>query len=224
VESRIFSVVIFLIASFLCGCISDQSKAIDEKKTKIKKHILIKPGPEKGKDASIHIYRPTLNRSDVDFLNVIVWTILGEKTIGRSLMDFKTPFLGKEAQIDSAFLFLHLISKSESDSKYQGNSGENALFISRITSAWEENNVNWINQPSFTHQNQSELSELGNKSNGKVSINVTQLLIDNDNDNHIGFYLLFQKETLFSQLLFASSDHSDSTKWPELEIYYHEVE
>ena len=190
------------------------------------KSIVIKPCGSQGKDTRISISSP-LNTAfaDMDALIVNTWTILGVKTINRSLIGFKTN-LNKDIQVDSVFLKLHLISKTLFDHTYIGNSGENALYVQRITSDWKEHEVNWINQPTFTHKNQVEVPAIFEKSEGVVSINVTKLFQDHlaeaKTGNEMGLYIRMKSEEVYKKVYFASSDNTDFDKHPELIVYYTE--
>jgi hypothetical protein len=217
-----FSVLVS--ALFLLNC--EQQTNVPAESVMRSKFISIKPCGNQGKDTRISISSPLMTSfANMDDLIVNTWTILGEKTINRVLIAFNT-HLENDVVIDSVFLNLHLIAETPFDLTFIGNSGDNAMYVQRITSEWEEQEVNWINQPAFTHKNQVKIPSLYEKSDGVVKIDITQLFRDHmfegKTGNEFGLYIRHQAEEVYKKVYFASSDHADFNKHPELEIYYTE--
>jgi len=101
-----------------------------------------------------------------------------------------------------------------------GNSNE--CVLKRVTSAWTEHTVTWINQPATTDTDQVILPESTSSMQDYPNIDVTAMVqhMVNYPSTNYGFQLRLTSESYWSQLLFASGDNPDSTKHPKLEITY----
>lgn len=114
-----------------------------------------------------------------------------------------------------------------------GNSGhtgsphatDNEVLIRRVTSAWNENTVTWNTMPTTTTANQittpaSTTQWNWNYTNSSPELlDMVQDMISNPTSN-FGFMLQLNNENIRRGMLFASSDHPDSTLWPELIVTY----
>ncbi len=223
--SKIFILQVFIFTLSGCETNIDESNLSNVKR---RKHLVIKPCRQNGKDSSINISVPTDGNPNCDYIAVHTWTILSKITIGRGLLSFNTQSISESVEIDSVFLKLFLIQESSFDPTFNGNSGNNEFYVQRITSEWDDEKVNWINQPDFTYQDQIIVPAVNNTSEGFVRINITKMFqasLHSENSNkEIGFYLKLVKEEVYSKIYIASSNHDDHEKHPELEIYYREVE
>lgn len=208
------------------GCKSENALESKPFKTEINKKVVLKPGSDEGKDASINIIIPTSNRGDSDVLALFTWTALSESMIVRSFVGFNLLDISEESRIDSVFLNLYLIRNSETDYTFYGNSGNNSFFVQRIIEPWNEHQVNWVNQPLSTKRNVVLVEKVDTLSYGLMRIDVTNLVKDSVNNlfPEFGFCLRLKNEEKYTRVFFASSDYGDSTKHPELEIYYSEYE
>ena len=207
-----------------CGPEPDSISEID--KIEIKKHLVIKPGPLEGKDAWIAIIKPAINQhADVDHIGGIGWTILGVKAIGRSLIGFKIPEVDM-VKVDSVYLNLTPISKSRNDHVFNGNSGENTVIIKRVTGNWSEDKVTWVNQPSETFNHAVKAGPFSVDDTSTVRLDVSNMFLENirDNRNEFAINISLVNEKPYSRTIFASSDHSDASKHPSLEVYYSVME
>lgn len=104
---------------------------------------------------------------------------------------------------------------------YHSNlSGSNASVVKRIVSSWSESEVNWVNQPSVTDTSQVFVPQSTSPTENFI-INVTNLVKDAAAiGDSVGFLMKLVDEQYYRALVFASSDNSDSAKWPRLEIEY----
>lgn len=186
--------------------------------------IVIQPGAKEGKDAYIYDYvgiDSTTNLGNAPILPVSAWTHNGMPAITRALMQFSLTVLPKGAQIKSALLTMFYYPTDSIDLTYHSNlSGSNASVIKRIVSPWTEDGVNWSNQPYITDTNQVFVPQSTSPTEDFV-IDVTNLVIDaGEKGDSVGFLMRLITEKYYRALVFASSDNSDSTKWPKLEIEY----
>ncbi len=183
--------------------------------------ITLKPGPSLGKDAWITSNAPTTNYGNYANFAAIAWTSGGE-FVSRGLIDFDLSGIPANATITDAFLNLYCNTTSDHPQLHSSLSGSNSCFLERITGTWDENTVNWNNQPSTTAMNRITLTESSSSTQDYLNINVKNLVIDmyNNKTTSHGMMLKLVDEVKFRSLIFANSDHTDQTKWPQLKICY----
>jgi hypothetical protein len=181
--------------------------------------ITLRPNAVSGKDAYIESYNTTINYGTSANFAAIAWTGGGHSFVSRSLIDFNLSTIPAGATINNAYLSLYCNTTSDHT---ELNSGSNASFIQRITYAWDENTVTWNNQPSTTPVNEVTLPQSISQTQDYPNINVTQLISDirNNPSTSFGMMIQLQTEAVYRSMIFASSDHSDSTKWPMLKVCY----
>jgi len=190
--------------------------------------LVLQPGGVAGKDAPIYScvangYDTTNFGSDLE-LNALAWTYQGNPGVGRGLLQFNLSGVPINATIQSATLTLYNNPQSQNgllNGQHSQLSGSDAAWLQRVTSTWAENTVTWNTQPTTTTLNEVALPADTNPNENYV-VDVKQLVIDmiNNPTTSFGFMLKLQTEQYYRCLLFASSDHPDSTLHPKLEICY----
>lgn len=181
----------------------------------------IKPGPDKGKDAYINLTNYSPN-GDEESLVASVWTHGGEPGKGRFLIDFHLPELSGEKELIRAELNLY----HNPSSGHQGHTrlgGSNEIVIQRITEPWDENTVYWYNQPQTTSENEAYVNPSNLADQHYLNIDITNLMNDilaNPDEGFGLFVKLIDESAMYRSVVFGSSDHSDSSLWPSLDIYY----
>ncbi len=183
--------------------------------------ITIVPNAATGKDAMIELRNSTVNSNfgnNVDFATWS-WTLTGEPTITRSLIEFQLPTLPQGATMTSAKLSLKCNTTS---SIPQLHSGANSSILKRITGTWNESTVTWNNQPSATNNNQVFLNASTSNNQDYNDIEIIGLVNDAKaaNQTAIGLSLSLVDENDYRSLIFASSDHVDAAKRPSLKICF----
>lgn len=182
--------------------------------------VRLKPGAIKGKDAYLNsVYaEPDGERAS---LIAAVWNYWQGYGIGRSVLDFDLSILGSTLEVEYAELNLF---KNDS-SRHAGHTqmgGENSTYISRIIEPWDENTVSWYFQPETTSENRVEMNTSDLSDQDFLSIDVTRLILDmikNPDEGH-GLQLRLQnEEDPYRSVVFSSSDNTDSTRWPQLDLY-----
>ncbi|MFI5221767.1 MAG: DNRLRE domain-containing protein [Bacteroidia bacterium] len=181
--------------------------------------VVIKPNATVGKDATITSLSPNLNYgSDPDFAS-IAWTNGGTSFVERALISFDLSSVPQNAVITTATLSLY---SNPVSTNTQLSTGVNVCLLQRITSTWTESGVTWSNQPTTTAVNQVALAQSNSTTQDYPNIDVTNLVIDMKNNPATSFGLMMQLQTEqnYRSMVLASSDHSDSTRWPKLVICY----
>ncbi len=187
--------------------------------------LVLQPNAAAGKDAEIFSCIPcgynNSNYGNKQDFDAIAWTNGGNQSNVRSLIQFDLSGIPANATITSATLALYF-NPSSPEGKHFQFLNSNSSYISRITSAWNENTVTWANQPSTTSTNRVSLSGTSSSTQSFTSINMKQLIIDSRNNpsTSFGFMLKLQQEKSFRKLIFASSDHPTASLRPKLTIVY----
>lgn len=202
--------------------------------------VKFKPGPATGEDVVlVTTYNCTLNgysapteqlNNHLD-VNIVYgdWSFsaLGcSRGTERGLIRFSgLSTIPANAVILSAQLNLFGVSSSTwfPNSTYPGSpyGTTNEGWFRRVTGSWAQNTVTWNSQPTTTTTNQVAIQASASQWNWNVSLNVTQLVTDlRSSGQNNGFMFSLQNEQMYRHVEFASSNHSDTTLWPELVVTY----
>lgn len=190
------------------------------------KTIVLQPGPDQGKDASIEWIESSvftqdwqnMNYGNAPYLRSTAWTWDNYPGKCRFLLEFDLTSIPANSEITSAKLSLYHDGSNETQSPL---SGSNEFLIQRITKAWNESTVTWNNQPTSTDVNQIILPKTTSDKQNFVDIDVTTLIKDvfGKNPNY-GFLFKLKTEEFYRRVHFASSDFPNETLRPKLAITY----
>jgi len=174
-----------------------------------------------GKDARIdsRTSQANLNFGNSNSLGIWTWTISGGLSINRTLLSIPISHIPTDAIIQNARLKLFHDTNSPFS---MGQSGDNSFTVRRITGKWKEDSVTWNNQPTVTNLNQYNYIFNISQSNPDVELTITNLLLAarDNGDSSLNIMLQLNTEQMFRSLIFASSEHPDSTKRPRLDIQF----
>jgi PKD repeat protein len=179
--------------------------------------IVVKPGPNDGKDAYINTYNNYSNGSHQSFI-AAAWTYEGTFGVRRSFIQFPLPELPESYTNFKAFLNFYY----DYSSPHVGHGGDNESKLERITSAWTDYDIDWDNQPTVSTENAVILPTSETSYQDYPDIDVTQLLLDMYEYplNSFGFRLSLVEEDIYRSMIFASSNHPDEIIRPSLVIRY----
>ncbi len=142
---------------------------------------------------------------------------------GRGLIDFDLSLIPSGTVIIDAKINLYALVGMNHPELDLGHLGNNASYLRRVTSAWNELAVTWNTAPTYTTNNEVILPQSTTADQDYLDIDVTDLvqdMLDNPATSH-GFWLGLVDEQLPTRgLLFCSLDQGDPTKYPVLEITY----
>ena len=180
--------------------------------------IVLKPGPDEGKDAYVLTRKPTTNFGSSHLIRADAWTYSGEFYIDRIFLDFNLDTIGDVGNLISARLNLYYHYINVGAEAEQTQYGDNFSVIKRVITPWEEDKITWNNQPQATEEDQLILPPSTSLRQDFLGINVTTLVKDilNKPDSSFGFLIKIYTEETYRRIAFASSDHPDPEKWPEL--------
>ncbi len=201
-----FYLFLFFLIAFGFSCFSQQST------------IVLKPGPDEGKDANVLSRNPATNYGNSHLFKADAWTYSGEFYIDRIFLDFNLDTIVDVDNLISAKLNLYYHYLNVGQDIEQTQYGDNFSVIRRVITPWEEDKITWNNQPQATEEDQLILPPSTNLRQDFLGINVTTLVKDilNKPDSSFGFMIKIYKEETYRRIAFASSDHPDPDKWPEL--------
>jgi hypothetical protein len=213
-KTKIHFVTLLLFASFFLNAQTPRT-------------ITLQPDSCKGKDALIGdcgpCGYPNLNLGDHQDMLAASWTISGNTSNVRALIDFDLSGIPTGSTIVSAKLSLyHNPNSASGNTGHSQIDGSNEAWLRRITSTWGEYSVTWNTQPTTTTQNQLVIPASTSNTQNYIDINVATLVQDmvNNPQQSFGFELQLQTESPKRSLLFASSDHPNAALHPKLEITY----
>ncbi|MEM9917979.1 MAG: DNRLRE domain-containing protein [Bacteroidota bacterium] len=181
----------------------------------------LKPGPFDGKDSKIHDLRPDSNFGSRSSLNAYTWTSSGRLTVKRFFMEFDLSEVPTNADITSADLSL-FYNPIDSFESFEIHSGNNELAIQRVLSPWEESTITWGNQPPVTTDQEVILPRSVTGLEDYLDIDVSSLVADMKDSSlegsHGFMFRLTDEVDYYRSVLFASSEHPDSSLHPELKV------
>ena len=119
------------------------------------------------------------------------------------------------------YTIMKIRPKFPSTEGHSTRSGSNACVLQRIIEPWNENTVNWNNQPEVSSQNEVLVPE-SITATQDYEIDVTQLVRDTYNhlSSSFGFMFHLVNEDFYRAMIFASSDHVQNDLHPKLVITY----
>jgi hypothetical protein len=180
------------------------------------------PNALDGKDTFVRDLNPAVNYSYSQENTILAWTYSGAPMITRVLIDFDIAAIPLGSTIINAYLHMYNNPSSQStNGQHMQLSGSNELVISRINSAWDVQTVSWNTQPSISLYNQ-QLIAASSSTNQDYLIDVSALvqdMVDNPTNSH-GFQFALETEILYRSVVFGSSECSDPTNRPKLEIEF----
>jgi len=182
---------------------------------------IYQPDAETGKDAFIYTLEPFENLGDHPNFMASAWTNGGEPTVVRCLIDVIPEGFPEGVEIIDARLSLYSYD-SPSNGPHSTISGSNATYLQRIVEPWSETEVNWMNQPETTTQNQVTLQASAFSIQDYEDIDITALVQDmmaNPDQDH-GLLMKLITEDYYRAMVFGSSDNDNPELWPKIEITY----
>lgn len=185
--------------------------------------ITIQPDSAAGVDAVIFQNAPTTNYGSHEDYLASQWTYNGTPGESRSLLKFDLSAIPAGAVITSAKISLY--ANTASSNGYAGTptyGNNNACYLKRVLSSWNENTVTWNNQPLTVVTSQATLAQSTSTSQDYLNIDVTpmaQYWVNNPGNNY-GVLLDMIGTAYYNSLIFYSSDHPNQAKHPKIEICY----
>ncbi|MCF8299205.1 MAG: DNRLRE domain-containing protein, partial [Saprospiraceae bacterium] len=153
--------------------------------------------------------------SSINFISYD-WTFSGTEALGYSLIYFDISSLPQNINIISAKLSLY----HNPTSGGAGQAGNNACYLKKVTSQWDEDTVTWNILPSFSNINQVYLATSTSPNQNYPDIDIIDFVNDwyNNPQSNYGMILEIIDKSLYNSMKFCSSDYGDSSLRPKLQI------
>ncbi len=185
--------------------------------------LSIRPGQKNSQDVYVVEEAGTKsgNVNYVPELSIASWTVNGNLyTSGCYIRFDELTKVPQSAKVISAEL--HLYSLPSSISTPQGNYGNNACVIKRVTQTWDESEINFTNKPASTYIDAAILPPSTNQWNYNPVIDVSKLVtyMVAHPDQNFGFYIRLKKQEIYRSMVFGSSEQPTSNFRPKLVIKY----
>lgn len=185
--------------------------------------VVLQPGPADGKDADVFSIFPNNNYGDRESITSYVWTYQSNFALKRFYLEFDSTAVPDGATIISAYLSLYH-NPTDPYEGFSEHTGSNNMTIQRVVTPWYESYVSWDNQPIATNYDEVLVSQSASGTQDYLDIDVTNLLIGMYNPSFPSYYGFMIKMTdesnYYKSVLFASSDHANSSIRPKLVITY----
>lgn len=184
--------------------------------------IVTKRGTENGFDSYLTSFAANVNCVNHTDFGGVAWTCNSAPCYGRCVIQFYLPPVPTGYMYTSASLDLFSNPAPYSNGGQAAMLGPNECVLQRITSPWVDNTVTWNNQPTTTATNQVLLPASTASVQDYLNIDMTNLIADiySDLSQNYGFMISLTDETEYRNMIFASSEVTDSTKHPRLEICF----
>lgn len=183
--------------------------------------ITLRPGAVDGKDAYLRSLAPSTNYGVHPDYMAAAQTNGGSFVAVRGIVGFDLSSIPTGSIILSAELSLYG-QVSPANGGHTTLSGSNSATLRRVIDTWTESSVTWNNQPAVSSVNQVNLAATTSPVQDYLNIDVQAMVQDMVDDplNSHGFLLQLDVEQAYRRMIFASSDHADSTLHPKLVITY----
>jgi len=181
--------------------------------------IVLQPDASVGKDALIFINGGVSSGSSGSGTTHLLSAFEDQSRIQsyRGLIEFDLSSIPNNWEVSAAYLSLY------SNPSLQHRTSNRNGWIERITNSWEENGVEWNNQPSTTTQNRVLLPSANHPLKDFLNIDVTTLLEDMLENPESSYGFMLKADGYLPRINFCSSDCSFASKRPKLEIHFEQV-
>jgi gliding motility-associated-like protein len=184
--------------------------------------IFLNNSPATVKDASVVSSFPnSVAPNHPEFMG-LSWTCNGTPCQGRGFMEFDLSQIPQNAVIKKVNLYLTAENNSNGYSNQPTFGNNNSCVLKRVTQNWQENTITWNNQPSTTSQNQVILAQSSNTKQNYIA-DITNIIKDSRANQNTSFGIMIShlnEPSFYNCMIFASSDWTDPSKRPKLEICY----
>ncbi|MBK9722461.1 MAG: DNRLRE domain-containing protein [Saprospiraceae bacterium] len=183
--------------------------------------LILQPDAIHGQDAFIFSIEPSTNYGDYPDLISFSWTFFGIEGQGNSLLKFDLSQIPQNLEIEHASMSLFYNSLSSN----QGQSGNNACYLRKIISNWDENSVTWNTAPNSTATGAQYLKTSNSMIQDYPNIDITDFVKEwykNPSSNY-GMILSLEDKSLFNSMKLCSSDYPDPIKRPILEVCFKKI-
>jgi RHS repeat-associated protein len=151
------------------------------------------------------------------------WTKRGIPKYTRTYIQFDFSALPALARISKAELYLTNDGKPHSGGSRPRYSVSSSM-LSRVIEPWNEHSITWATKPQVTTEKQHWVKAPTN-AYSPLNEDITALVkaVLNSVEGNCGFELKMSPEQRYRSARYASTQHSDPSRWPKLTITYTEL-
>lgn len=188
------------------------------------KTVTLQPGLKDGNDVTANFdagrsQSAAENGNGLPELAIYEWTNGGLLVEGHGFISFDLSTVPSGSTITSARLYLY--GAATSGWLPQGNSGDNAFNVRRVTSSWSQSTLTWNNAPASTTTHQVTSQPTTTTWNDDMDFDVKDMVQDMINENKpYGFELSMVVNNPYRSVVFNTSEISDATRRPKLVLTY----
>jgi hypothetical protein len=185
--------------------------------------LILQPSPDQGIDATVFSLYPNNTDPDNPLGHAAVWTYQGEPGTRRVYFSFDLSVFPPGTIITKAQLSLFGNDNPVwGVDEHSTLSGSNESYIRKAAGPWDEETINWNNQPGFLTDGQVLLPASLYGSQDYEDIDITKFVRDivtSGEPNH-GFVHMLQTEQYYRSKTFLTSDHPDKLNRPKLMVIF----
>lgn len=149
------------------------------------------------------------------------WTQYGLIDLGKGAFKFDLSAIPTSVVIKSAKLTLYSNPTPQNGNHVDANYGpNNAMFIERITSPWNNLTTTWQTQPSTDTNDHISIPQSNQSREDLIDVDVTSLVQKMISGVNYGFEIRLQGTDMYNSRIFCGSRYSDATKHPLLTVTY----
>ncbi|MEP6683073.1 MAG: DNRLRE domain-containing protein [Parafilimonas sp.] len=185
--------------------------------------LTLRPGPKHGQD----VYFDKDQGVESDNLNYVPelcansWTINGSLYRSGFYIRFDSLMLVPSgSHVVSAKLYLYGLSNSLSTP--QGDNGDNACYVDRVISEWDQSTLTYLNRPKNSIDHSVTMAASTSQWNYNAVVDVTSYVsyfVEKPSENY-GFYIHLIDQAQYRSMVFGSSEQSDKNFRPKLVVTY----
>lgn len=185
--------------------------------------IDLRPGESTGDDVFFWSYSGSANNGNTETsrFQISEWTRLPERTEQTQLLRFDLSVLPDNAIITSAKLSMYF-DPDNTDGRGYGHYGDvpTDFYIQRVAEAWSSESITYNSRPAIDTTGQLLLPGHTEIDQNYEGIDVTDMVSRMAAGENYGFYFQMASDEIYQVIKFASSNHSDFTRRPKLEITF----
>jgi len=185
--------------------------------------LTLRPGPKHGQDVYFDKDQgvESNNLNYVPELCANSWTINGSLYRSGFYIRFDSiSLVPSGSHVVSAKLYLYGLPNSLSTP--QGDNGDNACYVDRVTSSWDQSTLTYLNRPKNSPDHSVTLAASTSQWNYNAVVDVTPYVsyfVSKPSENY-GFYIHLITQDQYRSIVFGSSEQSDKSFRPKLVVTY----
>lgn len=203
--------------------VSVQPKIDTSKNTgSINKYTIVLQPDNTGKDALLSGVNPDQSFPTHSYLHARTWTINGNLSLEKSIIQFDYSSIPADATITKAIVtFFADTTVNTGSIGHSKFGGPNDWTLKRVTQSWSESSVTWNNEPATDLNSSIQCPESTSESQA-YELDVTSWVVDEISHPtlYYGFLMQLNSTDHYAAIYFCSTDHQYPALRPKMVIEY----